>query len=100
MSDDGDHVRVCVRIRPLLRSEDGREAWHWEGNAIAVKETDSMSSAAKPTYYFDHLFYPTHTNYDIFGSVVKNVVESVMNGIHGSVFTYGQTSSGKVNFHA
>eukprot|EP00595_Chromulina_sp_UTEXLB2642_P003564 CAMPEP_0196764274 /NCGR_PEP_ID=MMETSP1095-20130614/5787_1 /TAXON_ID=96789 ORGANISM="Chromulina nebulosa, Strain UTEXLB2642" /NCGR_SAMPLE_ID=MMETSP1095 /ASSEMBLY_ACC=CAM_ASM_000446 /LENGTH=744 /DNA_ID=CAMNT_0042119433 /DNA_START=117 /DNA_END=2351 /DNA_ORIENTATION=+ len=55
----------------------------------------SSSNASKPLYTFDHLFYPENNNKEIFEAVVKGVVSKVMNGFHGAVFTYGQTSSGK-----
>ena len=48
-----------------------------------------------PTYKFDHLFKPESTNEEIFTSVVRSVVAAAMNGYHGSVFSYGQTNSGK-----
>jgi len=57
--------------------------------------TTPHSKAVKQAYQFDHLFSPDSTNSQIFDSVVKNIVRSSMEGFHGSVFTYGQTSSGK-----
>ena len=46
-------------------------------------------------YVFDHLFNPESTNEDIYNEVVFDVVSKAINGYHGSIFTYGQTSSGK-----
>lgn len=108
-SDGDEHIKVCVRIRPVVRSErDQGEilSWNWENNQITQLEkpiskhlsnyqAQALSLGNKSSYYFDHLFYPEHTNRDIFDSVVKSVVNQCMNGFHGSVFTYGQTSSGK-----
>jgi hypothetical protein len=90
-----DHIKVCVRIRPVVRSErDVGETpcWQWENNQIIQLDKPNLlfNSKSSPSYqstrssyYFDHLFYPEHTNRDIFDLVVKSVVNSVMNGFHG-----------------
>lgn len=83
-------IQVCVRIRPILRDErEDSYAWNWEGKTMYPH----VSSQAP--YTFDHLFFPESSNDDIFNSVVKNVVMQSMHGYNGSIFTYGQTSSGK-----
>eukprot|EP01035_Chromulina_nebulosa_P018856 gene18856-24641_t len=103
--DDEDRIKVCVRIRPLVRNErDLGEVlgWQWSDSSIsplrsapAMPFAMSSTNASKPLYTFDHLFYPENNNKEIFEAVVKGVVSKVMNGFHGAVFTYGQTSSGK-----
>lgn len=107
-----EHIKVCVRIRPLLRDEMSTEvnAWVWDQNTITQDKTNSQRkssvigisgrtlddpSVGLASYSFDHLFKPEHTNQHIFSSVVQNIVERSMQGFHGSVFSYGQTSSGK-----
>lgn len=85
-------VQVCVRIRPILRNEKEVKdtyAWNWEGKTLYPH------IAGQLPYSFDHLFFPESTNEDIFEEVVKKVVLQSMNGYNGSIFTYGQTSSGK-----
>jgi hypothetical protein len=113
-------IQVCVRIRPLLNEEILYEGncpvWSWKENQITPipfhQRNNSVSSGssvnsngpnfseyslANPNaiFTFDQLFSPESTNYDIFNSVIKDIVVAGMNGYHGSVFTYGQTSSGK-----
>ena len=98
-----DQIKVAVRVRPLLLNEKegtDKKAWEWDNNSIQLLEADvnifnPHSRAVKQAYQFDHLFDPESTNNHIFESVVKNIVRSSMEGFHGSVFTYGQTSSGK-----
>jgi len=43
----------------------------------------------------DHIFDMDATNKDVFDSVVKPIVDATVNGFNGTVFAYGQTSSGK-----
>jgi centromeric protein E len=89
-SAEEDSIKVCVRVRPHLRDErDDGCVWTWENSSIY------SNILGHAPYTFDHLFYPEHTNEYIFDSVIKGVVLQAMQGYHGSVFTYGQTSSGK-----
>ena len=114
--ESDDNVQVCVRVRPLLKDERDRKetySWSWENKSITQTQfpkrrkhssiarssseptTVSSAAATASTYTFDHLYTPEHSNEDIFSSVVQKIVLKAMRGFHGSVFTYGQTSSGK-----
>ena len=106
---------MCVRVRPLVRNEhDANEmlAFSWEGNTITQLSAASMghrkssmigtqgrttdtSGNTTVSYTFDHLFAPEDTNVQIYESLVEHVVAQAMEGYHGAVFAYGQTSSGK-----
>jgi centromeric protein E len=87
---DDDSIQVCVRIRPFLGNErEDSSAWSWKDKTISQRSNSQVS------YSFDHLFHPGNSNNDIFESVIKNTVLKSMQGYHGTVFTYGQTNSGK-----
>ncbi|GMH96946.1 hypothetical protein TrST_g6266 [Triparma strigata] len=105
-------INVCVRVRPLhLKAPPPAtpagapltvECWNLSGNVIQPNPDyesylyDQMNSKNKRTAYaFDHLFYPNSQTASIYNLAVKNVVEASMGGYHGSVFAYGQTSTGK-----
>lgn len=85
-----DRIQVCVRVRPILRDErEDSFGWTWKDNALYPR------NPAQASYCFDHLFTPDNSNKEIFDAVIKATVLQSMNGFHGTVFTYGQTSSGK-----
>ena len=105
-------INVCVRVRPLhLKAPPPAtpagapltvECWNLSGNVIQPNPDyesylyDQMNSKNKRTAYaFDHLFYPNSQTASIYNLAVKNVVEASMGGYHGSVFAYGQTSTGE-----
>lgn len=101
-----DTIKVAVRIRPLVASEqESKESpsWTWSENSIYPAKKGPNGQFQHPTvadptsngYHFDYLFYPEHTNQVIFNTMIKNIVSSTMDGFHGSVFSYGQTNSGK-----
>jgi len=45
--------------------------------------------------FADHIFDMNVTNNNVFSTVVKPIVDAAVNGFNGTVFAYGQTSSGK-----
>lgn len=47
--------------------------------------------------YVDHIFSQETTNTNVYEKVVGPIIESVLDGYHGTVFAYGQTSSGKTH---
>ena len=48
-------------------------------------------------FSFDHVFGPSSTQKEVYDSVGRDVVEEAFNGFNGTVFAYGQTSSGKTH---
>jgi hypothetical protein len=111
-----DLIKVCVRIRPPLLGRDDRNenndniVWRWDDHNIAPSvtapirkgATNSFSTinaeyflAQQTQYSFDHVFAPEATTNEIFDITVRDIVSSAMTGMHGSVFMYGQTASGK-----
>jgi hypothetical protein len=98
-----EQIKVAVRVRPLLKQErenNDKKTWDWDNKSIQLLEKDlnifnPYTKTVKQSYQFDQIFGPEVANDYIFKSVVRNIVRSAMAGYHGSVFTYGQTSSGK-----
>ncbi|CAH2017980.1 unnamed protein product [Acanthoscelides obtectus] len=65
-----DNIKVATKIRPMIHREvaDGLER-----------------------------LWNECTNSDVYGSVVKPLVDSFMEGFNATIFAYGQTSSGKTH---
>jgi len=49
----------------------------------------------KTSYSFDKVYGPMHRTNTLYEESVRHIVQSSMEGYHGSVFAYGQTSTGK-----
>lgn len=45
--------------------------------------------------FADYVFGVSSSNNDVFDNVVRPIVDAAVNGFNGTVFAYGQTSSGK-----
>ncbi|KAI3677030.1 hypothetical protein L1987_86648 [Smallanthus sonchifolius] len=90
-----ENVTVTVRFRPLSPREirRGEEiAWYADGETILRnEETPSIA------YAYDRVFGPTTTTHHVYDIAAQHVVSSAMEGVNGTIFAYGVTSSGKTH---
>ncbi|KAJ0816492.1 putative plus-end-directed kinesin ATPase [Helianthus annuus] len=90
-----ENVTVTVRFRPLSPREirRGEEiAWYADGETILRnEETPSIA------YAYDRVFGPTTTTRHVYDIAAQHVVSSAMEGVNGTIFAYGVTSSGKTH---
>ncbi|KAJ9146276.1 hypothetical protein P3X46_028562 [Hevea brasiliensis] len=90
-----ENVTVTVRFRPLSAREinKGDEiAWYADGEHT-VRNENNPSIA----YGFDRVFGPATTTRHVYDVAAQHVVSGAMQGINGTVFAYGVTSSGKTH---
>ncbi|XP_055829962.1 kinesin-like protein KIN-7C, mitochondrial isoform X2 [Solanum dulcamara] len=90
-----ENVTVTVRFRPLNAREirKGDElAWYADGDCTVRNENNS-----KIAYSFDRVFGPATTTRHVYDVAAQHVVGGAMEGINGTVFAYGVTSSGKTH---
>ncbi|CAN6720922.1 unnamed protein product [Malus baccata var. baccata] len=95
VSKSKENVTVTVRFRPLSAREinKGDEiAWYADGDYTVRNESNSSIA-----YGFDKVFGPATTTRHVYDVAAQHVVSGVMQGINGTVFAYGVTSSGKTH---
>eukprot|EP00055_Hartaetosiga_balthica_P005059 m.14228 g.14228 ORF g.14228 m.14228 type:complete len:937 (-) comp4276_c0_seq1:155-2965(-) len=90
------NVKVVCRFRPQLANELAKN-----GTNI-VHVNDEFTSAAvdgqrKAQFTFDRIFTDASTQEDVYEYAAKPIVEDVLKGYNGTIFAYGQTSSGKTH---
>ncbi|CAL5212425.1 unnamed protein product [Lathyrus oleraceus] len=94
-STPGDSISVTIRFRPLSEREYQRGdeiAWYADGDKIVRNEYNPATA-----YAYDRVFGP-HTNTDeVYEVAGRPVVKAAMEGVNGTVFAYGVTSSGKTH---
>ncbi|KAE8692657.1 Kinesin-related protein 11 [Hibiscus syriacus] len=91
----GDSISVTIRFRPLNEREShkGDEiAWYADGDRIVRNEYNPATA-----YAFDRVFGPHATTHEVYEVAAKPVVQAAMEGVNGTVFAYGVTSSGKTH---
>ena len=64
---------------------------------IKLSNETELSKTEKPIFNFDHVFNFTTPQAEIYRVAGKPVIESVLEGFNGTIFAYGQTSSGKTH---
>ncbi|XP_021286027.1 kinesin-like protein KIN-7D, mitochondrial isoform X2 [Herrania umbratica] len=90
-----DSISVTIRFRPLNEREfqKGDEiAWYADGDKIVRNEYNPATA-----YAFDRVFGPHATSQEVYEVAAKPVVKAAMEGVNGTVFAYGVTSSGKTH---
>ncbi|XP_076014308.1 kinesin-1 heavy chain-like [Genypterus blacodes] len=85
-------IKVTCRFRPLNSSEVAR------GDKYIPKfqGDDCVHMAGKP-YHFDRVFQSNTTQVEFYNAVAQKIVRDVLDGYNGTIFAYGQTSSGKTH---
>ncbi|XP_021743691.1 kinesin-like protein KIN-7C, mitochondrial isoform X2 [Chenopodium quinoa] len=90
-----ENVTVTVRFRPLSAREmkQGNEiAWYADGDCTVRNEVNPNIA-----YAFDRVFGPATTTRHVYDIAAHHVVSGAMEGINGTIFAYGVTSSGKTH---
>ena len=97
-------IKVVCRFRPLnekeLEIEKEKESTNEETQLInyvsnSQLQFTSLSESQTYNFNFDNIFPPNTTQSEIYDSSAKEIISSVLNGYNGTIFAYGQTSSGK-----
>nr|XP_054594612.1 kinesin heavy chain [Nothobranchius furzeri] len=85
-------VKVMCRFRPLSDAEGSR------GDKFIPKFSgdDTVVLAGKP-YAFDRVLPPNTEQVQVYDTCAKQIIKDVLGGYNGTIFAYGQTSSGKTH---
>ncbi|XP_029618646.1 centromere-associated protein E isoform X5 [Salmo trutta] len=92
-------VKVCVRVRPLIeREETAAESaepvkLYWKTDKKTIHQVDDGNLTKN--FSFDRVFRAEETTLQLYQELAKPLVVSTVEGYNGTIFAYGQTSSGK-----
>eukprot|EP01104_Vermistella_antarctica_P016322 TRINITY_DN553_c1_g3_i1.p1 TRINITY_DN553_c1_g3~~TRINITY_DN553_c1_g3_i1.p1 ORF type:complete len:1136 (+),score=354.11 TRINITY_DN553_c1_g3_i1:295-3702(+) len=92
----GTNVRVVCRFRPQNSREDavgGKIATEFSNEDTTVR----LKHNTDHTFHFDRIFPPASTQEQVYEYSALPTVKDVFNGYNGTIFVYGQTSSGKTH---
>ncbi|XP_016422132.1 centromere-associated protein E-like isoform X3 [Sinocyclocheilus rhinocerous] len=91
-------VKVCVRVRPLIKREESESSepvqLYWRADKQAIHQLDDDGAQTK-SFSFDRVFSAGETTTQLYQDIAKPLVVSAVEGYNGTIFAYGQTSSGK-----
>lgn len=94
-TSDRHSISVTVRFRPMSEREYQRGdeiAWYPDADKMVRNEYNPLTA-----YAFDKVFGPQATTIEVYDVAAKPVVKAAMEGVNGTVFAYGVTSSGKTH---
>ncbi|KAG7480661.1 hypothetical protein MATL_G00058660 [Megalops atlanticus] len=92
-------VKVCVRIRPLIQREEAsaesaeQVPLYWKADKQTVCQIDDGN--VSKSFSFDRVFTAEESTNQLYQDIAKPLVVSAVEGYNGTIFAYGQTSSGK-----
>ncbi|CAG9315273.1 unnamed protein product [Blepharisma stoltei] len=92
------NVQVFCRFRPLddhERSLPNQRFIEILPNSKSVIVHPNKESREDAQFYFDYIFDEFSSQQLVYDKGARSVIEAVMQGFNGTVFAYGQTSSGK-----
>ncbi|WVZ08921.1 hypothetical protein V8G54_022267 [Vigna mungo] len=85
-------IEVYVWDSPREIRQGEEIAWYADGDTIVRNEYNPSIA-----YAYDRVFGPTTTTRQVYDVAAQHVVSGAMEGINGTVFAYGVTSSGKTH---
>jgi centromeric protein E len=91
-----ENINVCIRMRPATKGR--KKIWRCvpEHNASTQAEGDAKETPVPgASFQFGTVYDDTYSTVDLHNNVAKRIVESAVDGINGTIFAYGQTSSGR-----
>uniref|UniRef100_A0A8C5AHW9 Kinesin-like protein n=1 Tax=Gadus morhua TaxID=8049 RepID=A0A8C5AHW9_GADMO len=86
------NIKVLCRFRPLNQSEIIRG-----DKFIPTFQGDDTVILGGRSYAFDRVFPTNSTQEQVYDTCAKQIVKDVLGGYNGTIFAYGQTSSGKTH---
>jgi centromeric protein E len=98
-------IQVVVRVRPLSKKE-AAVGGAVDGNGTVTDGNCSVGSwilnstgvqQQHRSYTFDRVFSPHEQTESVYAHLVKPILDGAVDGINGTIFAYGQTSSGKTH---
>ncbi|XP_053559480.1 centromere-associated protein E [Bombina bombina] len=89
---EGDAVKVVVRVRPLIQREQGGDQVNllWKAEKASISQVDGTK-----TFNFDRVFHSHETTTQVYQEIAVPIIRAALLGYNGTIFAYGQTSSGK-----
>ncbi|KAK1406689.1 hypothetical protein QVD17_38297 [Tagetes erecta] len=106
--EEMEKICVAVRVRPpatatataAVEEQDSKSNSYWkvddEKRSISLHR--SLAGTPLPpaaAYTFDHVLDQNCSNSTVYDLLTKDIIHAVLQGFNGTVFAYGQTSSGK-----
>lgn len=100
-SENTDNIKVITRFRPLNSVETDLQSRGMGGICVKYNKkegcTISNSVGFAQSYTFDRVFDSNTNQKALFDEAARPVINDILFGYNGTIFTYGQSGSGKTH---
>eukprot|EP00954_Amorphochlora_amoebiformis_P030806 1395234-Amorphochlora_amoeboformis.AAC.2 len=94
-----ESISVSIRVRPLNERELKQNQYvSWETDRAKnslVQLDDDLNKMKGGCFSYDRVFAAEASTEEVYTSIAQPVIQSALEGVNGTIFAYGQTSSGK-----
>ncbi|KAG6438654.1 hypothetical protein O3G_MSEX000119 [Manduca sexta] len=91
-----DNIKVVVKVRPLISREiEEKLSYQWRVKNNTLYQLDQNGKDFGTAFTFDKVYDKDTKTSDVYDDIAKPIVEAAAAGFNGTIFAYGQTSSGK-----
>lgn len=102
MSEAADCVRVAVRVRPIVQSEQDRgcrDVIRRPNNSAQIVVENKLTSTTqkKDAFTYNYAFSSDDTQEMVYANAVKPIIQKLFDGYNATILAYGQTGSGKTH---
>ncbi|XP_022119520.2 kinesin-related protein 4 [Pieris rapae] len=93
-----DNIKVVVKVRPLIAREvEDKLFYQWRVRNSTLYQIDQNGRDCGQNFTFDKVYDKDAKTSEVYNDIAKPIVEAAIAGINGTIFAYGQTSSGKTH---
>ena len=95
-------IKIYARIRPSENRFEGLQSSESKQICVKIgKEGDreqlfSKAPSSRHEFKFNTVFEEDASQEEVFETVARHMVDAFLEGYNGTIFAYGQTSSGKL----
>ncbi|KAM3968319.1 LOW QUALITY PROTEIN: uncharacterized protein ACR2FA_007831 [Aphomia sociella] len=90
-----DNIKVVVKVRPLISREiEEKQSYQWRVKNNTLYQVDTGKDYGT-SFTFDQVYDEQTKTSHVYNDIAKPIVEAATAGFNGTIFAYGQTSSGK-----
>ncbi|KAJ2938833.1 hypothetical protein O0L34_g18458 [Tuta absoluta] len=91
-----DNIKVVVKVRPLISREiEDKSSYRWRVKNNTLWQLDQNGRETDVCFTFDKVYDKETKTQEVYNDIAKPIVEAALAGFNGTIFAYGQTSSGK-----
>uniref|UniRef100_A0A2A4JU00 Kinesin motor domain-containing protein n=1 Tax=Heliothis virescens TaxID=7102 RepID=A0A2A4JU00_HELVI len=91
-----DNIKVVVKVRPLISREiEDKLSYQWRVKNNTLYQLDHNGREQGQSFTFEKVYDKDTNTANVYNDIAKPIVEAATAGFNGTIFAYGQTSSGK-----